>query len=814
MTKFFEHLELPKTNISLPKRPKNFPGKEKRSDRPQRGSRLLKEVLLLTQPPARKHYPFGINPKLIFKIKVVKNDTIENHLPSLGLNLLAKEPKSKQAIVVFADDAQLSELQKRLECYGSVETETPEYGYLDDIESISPLEPEDRMGPLLKLEPLTPGMIVPLDVELWHTGKQEEMQNYIREVDEFLRTIQPDSQMKVTDRYIGEYLCLLRIQTELSVLEILLQEYQIKEIDRRPKPAFESPAELNIPLSTLPEVEYPPRDAGGVLVIDSGVQRGHPLLGPALGDAEVFADPQHNFIIGSADDGDEKTGGHGTGVAGIAIYGDLEKCLKDKSFQPQVWIFSARVTNQNNEYDPDLLLETQLDRAINYFVENYPNCKVINISLGDSRLIYQEGQKQFILAAKIDEIAYKLQDKNIIFVISAGNFYYTPHSKEQIYTDYPTYLLSEEAHIIEPATAAIALTVGSLSMGKGSCQYPDDAARKAVAKIEKYPSPFTRCGWGVDGMIKPELVDFGGDFILDRDRIIENDIGASVITLNKNYQGSLLFKAYIGTSFAAPRVANLAAKLFTQFPDASSNLIRALIADSAKTPDKITSVFEEDKKKQLKVYGYGQPDFQRSAYSTQNQVVLLVDREVISVGDFTIYEIPALPADFLTTKGTKILSITLAFDPPTRHTRGDSYLGVAMEFHLFRNVDLDSLKNAFVNSKKLEKDTDSTEITLEKLKKKFRGSGSIEVDLSPKVNIRKKGTLQKGQINLSKKRWQYSPRPMYLVVNCNRKWAKQGETDSQRYALVVSINHSDPNIELYNQIKLKTRIVERVRMLY
>jgi len=133
------------------------------------------------------------------------------------------------------------------------------------------------------------------------------------------------------------------------------------------------------------------------------------------------------------------------------------------------------VTDEHNQYDPDELLENQLAQAIRYFVNAYPNCKVINISLGDDRLIFREGQKQFALAARIDELAYEYQHKNLIFVISAGNFDYDGGSEELTWRNYPAYLLHDEARIIEPATAAIALTVGSLSLGTGSNQYADDA---------------------------------------------------------------------------------------------------------------------------------------------------------------------------------------------------------------------------------------------------------------------------------------------------------------------------------------------------
>ncbi len=44
---------------------------------------------------------------------------------------------------------------------------------------------------------------------------------------------------------------------------------------------------------------------------------------------------------------------------------------------------------------------------------------------------------------------------------------------------------------------------------------------------------------------------------------------------------------------------------------------------------------------------------------------------------------------------------------------------------------------------------------------------------------------------------------MYLVVACNKKWVKKEEIPTQRSALIVSIAHSEPGVDLYNPIKLQ-----------
>jgi hypothetical protein len=171
-----------------------------------------------------------------------------------------------------------------------------------------------------------------------------------------------------------------------------------------------------------------------------------------------------------------------------------------------------------------------------------------------------------------------------------------------------------------------------------------------------------------------------------------------------------------------------------------------------------------------------------------------------------LFEIPALPPEFIQKKGKRFLSVALAFDPPTRHTRGDSYLGITMEFDLYKGVDKDSIVSTYVNAKKAQESGDTTgysELKKDELKKKF-GSGSV-VDLVPTATIRKKGTLQRGTIEISNQATSYDKSSLYLVVSCNRKWVKLDEIPNQRYALVVAISHSNPEVKLYERLRPQVR---------
>lgn len=812
-----EHLELPQWREALPRR--KHPGRGSvpvREDRRSHGQIIDQQAADVAERLQERLLtaPRGVNPKLIFKLQLhPKGNLDETRLRELGLRMLARD--SRRAIVVFPDESTLQELRRRVREYAGLVPDGHQYGYVASIEAVTELTAEDRTGARLRAQPLAEDEVAALDVELWHSGDANECRRWIGEIRDFLR----GRSLSVTDSYVGENLCLVRARVNRAALEVLLSKLDyIKEIDRRPQPRFELSA---LSLIDLPQLDVRAPEAEsltGVVVIDSGVAGLHPLLGPALGDAQVFPDRLRTRVQGGAEDGDQRTGGHGTAVAGIAVYGDIEGCIQRRAFQPLARLFSARVTDENNQYDEDELLEHQLEAAVEYFLRNYPSAKVINISLGDDAHVYSEGSYQFRLAAAVDELAYRHHKRDIVFVISAGNFLPDYLSDEEILAQYPSYLLdTDSACVIDPATSAIALTVGGLSCGtaRDVSGKTDSGVERPVAGERHWPSPFTRAGWGVDGAIKPDVVDLAGDLRFERGRVLpRNAIYAGLATTTKDFappNGSL-FRTVAGTSFAAPRVANVAARLFNEFPDASSNLVRALIADSARVPVARPSFFygkESWAPEILRVYGYGQPEYDRARRSALNEVLLLSD-SVVDVDSFIFYTVPPLPEEFLRVRGNGYISVTLAFDPPTRHTRGDSYLGVTMGFSLYKNAAPEMVAKALVartpeeREALEEKDLLSTEGADQEVR-------LPTVQLNPGTRRRSKGTLQRGLARISGPQWRYDGGPLVLAVVCSRKWAPI-EVAQQRFAVVVSLYHDDPMVDLYNQVRQHTRVYQRVRV--
>ena len=812
MNEQFEHFELQKWQEPLSRRKKGGSSTYTRPNKREHGELLLNQTQNLSNKLQERlqRATVGINPKLIFKIKINAGGNVdEDQLRRMGLHVLAFE--SKKALVVFPDTATLNDMQTRIRSYAGID-QGPKYDFMASIDEIVELQPEDRIGKRLQLNPLTEDETTFLDIELWHTGDPGECRAKKDEIQQFLSS----SGLIITDWYIGQSLCLLRAKINKPLCDILLNLDYIKEIDRRPAPSFEmldliklDISQLNVPDISTDELSQ----LVGVLIIDSGIMTGHPLIRAAVGDAQIFPDRLRERVQGGPEDGDEKTNGHGTAVAGIAIYNDVGEAINNRTFIPSASIFSARVTDNNNEYDLEELLEHQFQKAIEYFLSNYPSVKVINISLGDDRLVYSDGSYQFRLAAAIDEMAYKYRDHEIVFVISSGNFWPRNISDENILQQYPSYLLTDNnSRLIDPATAAIPLTVGGICYGEGRIAEQDNSTDRVVAGARGWPFPFTRTGWGADGAIKPDVVDFAGDGKFVRGRILdETPQNAGIPTTAKDFAppNGRLFRTVMGTSFAAPRVANLAARLYKEFPSASSNMIRALIANSARIPTDKPEVLADKKMwddEILRIYGYGQPDFEFARWSSENRVLLLAEGS-LELDSFQLYSLPSLPREFLTQPGKGYFSVVLAYDPPTRHTRADSYLGISMEFALFRNTTAEQVREAIRDWNKEEKDALEDKA---KIPSKSSFISSETVKLYPGVNRRKKGTLQKAVAVISGTRWTYNDSPLILAVICQRNWAPV-DIVNQRYALIASLQHDNDGVRLYTHIRQQARIYQRIR---
>jgi subtilisin family serine protease len=726
--------------------------------------------------------PLEFDPGLLLRLRIQAGTVTEDALRSFGIDIIAEE--SDETLVVFVSEEAKQEFLGRLARYRAGQTgRGVSANVFHAIEEVGVWRREDRVGRTLQNDAWSSIETKVVDIELW---PRDSVQANRRACDQTVSWLN-ESGAEVWDQLASTAVVLIRTRLTGALLDEALELETVRVIELPPALNLES-MEYDAALEDI-SIEGPgDTDTTTVAILDSGVVAGHPLISPAVAE-------EMSFVPG-LDPTDET--GHGSAVAGFAIYGDVENCIRQKRFVATLRLLSGKVLSGDmSQYDRRLIANQVID-AVNYF-NGQLGCRIFNISFGDAQQPY-DGRHVKGLAAILDTLA---RERDIIFVVSAGNFKGTEDVPEDWRKDYPRYLFKPEARIIDPAPALNAITVGSLARydaDRLSTRYPRDVNHQPIARVDEL-SPFTRTGPGPNGAIKPELVEYGGNVsvdlrIGDGPRFQPADPNISEMAVKHSYVGDRLFVPVIGTSFAAPKISHIAAHILREYPDASANLVRALLLLNATPPDNALALLEasgDAENQSFYGYGYGRPDFEKTLYSLETCVTLVAE-ERIGADQTHFFEI-LLPQEFLSTGScNRSIRIALAHCPPCRSTR-KTYKGSKISFKVVAENDIETLEARF-----------RADSTLKNI---------VEWGpLTPGNQLRSKGTAMKASKTIkllpSTSSLLNGKRLFVVVTHQVEIWAKDLVQDEEPYALAFAIEDRARNdIQLYAQLRAKLR--QRVR---
>lgn len=422
------------------------------------------------------------------------------------------------------------------------------------------------------------------------------------------------------------------------------------------------------PVDPQLEVRPPAADAATVCVIDSGIEEGHRWLEPAI-DAET----SRCFLPGVApeDVADYVAPqGHGTRVAGAVLY--PQEIPNAGTVEPVAWIQNARVLDANNRLPDALTPEKYLQQVVAHFHKAPRYTKIFNHSLNAN--VPCPRQRMTSWAAKLDQLSH---EQEVLFIQSAGNqtrFDNGDQSNPGLRAHLaagkqpPDHQLEASMRVANPAQSLHALTVGSVS---GAIF--EDANARSFATEEHHPSGFSRAGYGEPwSVVKPEVVEIGGDLVYSKTppHLVQRHSDVSIELLNSTMHGvSAYSKDGAGTSFAAPKVAHIAAHLQNLFPAASPLLYRALIVQSARWPAWAEQADDPDKV--LKLIGYGLPDLARASQNSESRVTLITaDAELLPSKQLHLYTVH-IPEELRNAalEAKLRIDVTLAYTALPRRTR-------------------------------------------------------------------------------------------------------------------------------------------------
>ncbi|MGO9661977.1 MAG: S8 family peptidase [Polyangia bacterium] len=422
----------------------------------------------------------------------------------------------------------------------------------------------------------------------------------------------------------------------------------------------------------LSRTSPPAHGAPAVCVLDTGVTRGHPLLQAALAAADCHTcDP----TWGTHDDG-----GHGTEMAGLALYGDLTPVLASSNpVQLRHGLESVKILPPNGSNPPELYgaITAEATSRVEVQAPTRQRCFSMAITATDER---DRGQPTSWSAA-VDALAagrvFDSTNQGLtylddghdparrLFIVSAGNV--AADALKVAHLDQ-----SDTDAVHDPAQAWNALTVGAFT-DKAVIQDPKWSGWQPLAPAGEL-SPWSTTGvvFAEEWPIKPDVVFEGGN-------VVKNGKGdldfpcPDVCLLSTHFQPAK--KSFVlswATSAASAQAARMAAIISAEYPALWPEAVRALVVHSAEwTPQMQTHLRGASGKRArarlVRRYGFGVPHLNRALRSAGDALTLIAQDSIRpfaggKMREMHFYELP-WPREILQSLGeTPVrLRVTLSY---------------------------------------------------------------------------------------------------------------------------------------------------------
>jgi hypothetical protein len=554
----------------------------------------------------------------------------------------------------------------------------------------------------------------------------------------------------------------------------------------------------------------PPADANvAVCILDSGVTQAHPLLSPALDVADLHT---INPAWGTADSAPQWRG-HGTAMAGTALYGDLVPALTGSGAIVLTHrLESVKILPPNGvaKNEPDLYGAITAEAIARAEIQAPNRRRAIALAVTSESSMRG---KPSSWSAAIDQLCFDPDNRRLL-IVSAGNIRVDLMPADHL-------VRNDLESVEDPAYAWNALTVGAFTE-KVDLIDPALAGWSAIAPAgELSPRSRTSVTWERQWPVKPDVVIEGGN--LASNGVLPGDpVDDLQLLTTHNRPNDRAFNTIGDTSAATALVARLAGAILSARPRLWPETVRGLIVHSAEWTPAMRARIDacNGRKGQIHAlvrrYGYGVPDLGRALLSAQNDLTLMVEdaltpfnkeSSAVKTRDMKVHQLP-WPNDVLAQLGDAHveLRVTLSYfiepNPGERGwTRRHRYASHGLRFAVKKATEsLDDFR-ARVND--AARDEEEGEVA-------GGGAGGDEWLLGPKN--RDQGSIhsdfwsgtaadlaQRDAIGVFPVGGWWKEKP-YL-----EKW----DTEA-RYALIVTIKAPGVEVDIYTPVEAKIAIAAEI----
>lgn len=365
------------------------------------------------------------------------------------------------------------------------------------------------------------------------------------------------------------------------------------------------------------------REAVAVCLLDTGINRAHPLLAP------IFAVEDLHSV--NAAWGVDDHHGHGSEMSGLAIYGDLTTLLASADPIPITYVgegVKLLAPAGFEETEPRSYGLVTQQAILRPEISKPERARVYCMAVTQPDVY---GPKATSWSATLDATAFggdNLADlRQRVICVSAGNL---PDGLPQAeLEDWDSYEIEDPAHAWNILTAGGYTQKGPITEA-GYKHWPCAAEIGAFSPYSRVSAVWAR---GV-AAIKPELVLEAGNKGVDSadNGLVSGIDSLSLLTTSSDPLGRPLALSW-ATSAATAQLAGMAAALLADDRDLWPETVRGLLTHSARwTPPMEAQLFATQQKAQrltmLRRFGYGVPSFERALRSASNSLALLSQQEI------------------------------------------------------------------------------------------------------------------------------------------------------------------------------------------
>lgn len=600
--------------------------------RAEHGARLQAELAASFQAAdaarptdARVERPQGV----FLEVELVRSskpDGLEKKRSGIKVGAVQFEENETSTVALYVPDEARPVLEQILEDYrvGDLNPsgEPPKKGVVGPIEAIR----QARLETFWSDDPAALPE-APQDVIWWELWCYRNMETRVEEVAAAVgaRTADQDSWLRFPE------LTVIPVLTSRVVIELMLfATASISELRRASaSPVFFTDDQRDNQYEWAEDLAartvWPGAEAPAVCLLDTGINRGHILLEPALAPNDMGA----IYPEWGIEDGLE---GHGTGMAGLALHGDLTPLLQDDAVRElfhrleSIKMLPPVGFPRTDPRSYGWITQSAVSRAE---IAGPNRDRVFCLAVTNEDV---SGRRSTTWSAAIDQAAAgampadEEETPRRLFVVCSGN---APAHVER-----DRMLAPDEYPIEDPAQAWNALTVGGYTDKNGV--WEEELEGWTPLAEAGSLSPFTRTSvtWPQSkAPFKPEIVMEAGNRALSpngRDVVTADSLGLLTTGADVDRHPLTAFEA---TSAAAAQAARLAARLSSAHPEYWPETIRALIVHSAEWTEVMKRELDRssgrrDSYRLLRRFGYGVPNFERATASAQNHLALVAQNTI------------------------------------------------------------------------------------------------------------------------------------------------------------------------------------------